>query len=170
MVIFIGGIHGSGKGAFCKKISSELNIPYFTASELLNWRDISPNIKNKQVLDIYDTQNRLLLGLIMIKEKYESFILDGHFCLFNNDGKVEKIAFDVFEKISPNYIGVLNINSAEIAKRLKARDNIEYSIDILNKMQTLEQEYSEEVAKQLKIPYFLINNNNPFELLTAIRN
>lgn len=170
MVIFICGIHGSGKGTLCKKISSQTGIPHFTASDVLKWSEVSPNMQNKNVVDIPETQNRLLLGLEKLKEKHQSFILDGHFCLFNKEGDVEKISVEVFEKISPNFIVLVSANSDKITARLKARDNVKYSEVILKQMQKIEQEYSKQVAQELKIPYFQIIDENLIELLTAITN
>lgn len=34
-IIFIGGIHGVGKGTLCKRIESELGIIHLSASEVL---------------------------------------------------------------------------------------------------------------------------------------
>jgi len=36
-IIFIGGIHGVGKGTLCKRIASDLNIIHLSASEVLKW-------------------------------------------------------------------------------------------------------------------------------------
>ena len=50
-IIFIGGVHGVGKGNICQNIKLNLNIIHLTASEVLNWKDIS-DIENKFVQDI----------------------------------------------------------------------------------------------------------------------
>lgn len=169
MVIFIGGIHGSGKGTICKTISSEICAPHFTASEVLKWNEVSPNLQNKKVIDILVTQNRLILGLTLLKEKHQSFILDGHFCLFNKDGDVKKIALEVFEKIAPDYIVFVSADVEEIQNRLRARDSVEYSLSSLIEMQNIEQEHSTLVAQRLNIPYIHVPNGNLLELLTTIK-
>ena len=168
MVIFIGGIHGSGKGTFCKKISSQAGIPHFTASELLKWNEVSPDIRNKKVLDIPDTQNRLIFGLINILKQHPEIILDGHFCLFNKEGEVVKVDIDTFKQINPEIIVLVKSEIEEIQQRLYLRDSILYDLHELKKMQDLEVEYSKEVAIKLEIPYFQLDNNNLHELITLI--
>jgi adenylate kinase len=54
-IIFIGGIHGSGKGTVCKNISKQTNLITNIASELIKWNDISHQ-NNKKVNNINETQ------------------------------------------------------------------------------------------------------------------
>lgn len=35
-IIFIGGVHGVGKGTLCKRLASDLKITHLSASEVLN--------------------------------------------------------------------------------------------------------------------------------------
>lgn len=168
MVIFIGGIHGSGKGTLCEKISKNTQIPHFTASDLIKWEEVSPDLKNKKVIDIQYTQERLIMGLNSVRTQHQSFILDGHFCLFNSEGQIDKISINTFETIAPNYIVFVSANPEEIRERLIMRDGMEYSTDILNEMQDIEFEYSKEVAESLKIPFFHLNENNLPEFLLTI--
>ena len=39
-IIFIGGIHGVGKGTICKEIASKTDIIHITASEIIKWNEI----------------------------------------------------------------------------------------------------------------------------------
>lgn len=168
MVIFIGGIHGSGKGTLCKKISSQTGIPHYTASELLNWNEVSPDVKNKKVIDIPDTQNRLINGLKEIKKKHQSFLLDGHFCLFNKNGIVEKIESEIFKNINPNFIVFVSSSPEEVQKRLKTRDGKIYSIALLQEMQMVEESHAKEIAFSLDIPYFHLTHEILPDLINLI--
>jgi adenylate kinase len=58
-IIFVGGIHGVGKGTFCRKISDSFQVEWFSASDLLKWSEISTK-ENKKVADFDETQQRLL--------------------------------------------------------------------------------------------------------------
>lgn len=168
MVIFIGGIHGSGKGTLCTQISHEIGLPHFTASELLKWNEVSPDVKNKTVIDIPDTQNRLINGLKEIKKKHQSFLLDGHFCLFNKNGIVEKIELEIFKNINPNFIVFVFSSPEVIQKRLKTRDGKIYSISLLQEMQMVEESYAKEIAFSLEIPYFHLTHENLPDLINLI--
>lgn len=160
MVIFVSGVHGSGKGFFCDRLSSELSIPHFSASEVLKWEEVSTSLKNKKVINISDTQNRLLVGLEEIKLTHASFILDGHCCLLDSVGKVQKVDLSIFTIIAPNFIIYVNSNSKEIQRRLKERDDIEYPLILLERMQKMEMKYSEYIANQLNVSYIQYDGTN----------
>ena len=49
-IIFIGGIHGVGKGTLCEKVCNDLNLQHLSASEVLKWEEISEK-ENKLVKD-----------------------------------------------------------------------------------------------------------------------
>ena len=97
-IIFIGGIHGVGKGTLCEKICNEFNLSHLSASEVLKWEEISEK-ENKLVKDFTLTQNRLITNLKQIVNENEKYILDGHYCLLNKENFPKKIDFDTFDFI-----------------------------------------------------------------------
>lgn len=99
-IIFIGGIHGVGKGTICKEISSNTGLIHFTASEILKWEEISER-GNKFVGNIASTQGRLINGLKKLIKNNKKYILDGHFCLLNSDGIPSRIDEVTFDQINP---------------------------------------------------------------------
>lgn len=158
-IIFIGGIHGSGKGSVCSKLRKKLNIEHLTASDILKWSDISPEVGNKLVTDISFTQDRLIYGLknrILPDIKY---LLDGHFCLFDSNGCVENIPMDTFSKINPIIISVVVSDPKVIVKRLFKRDKKDYDLNFIDEMQKREIEYGNEVANKLNIPFTLVDRD-----------
>lgn len=99
-IIFIGGIHGVGKGTLCEKICNDLNLRHLSASEVLKWEEISEK-ENKLVKDFTLTQNRPITNLQKIVKENEKYILDGHYCLLNYDRIPEKIDFETFSSLNP---------------------------------------------------------------------
>ncbi len=168
MIFFIGGIHGAGKGTICRKLSEDLDIRHFTASQILKWYEVSPDTKNKNVEDILFTQDRLIKALHQVKEENRHFILDGHFCLFNKDGIPKRVPQNTFEKISPDIITVISDNIHIIKKRLENRDQKKYLVEVLSKMQDLEVSYAEEIAKYLCVPYIHVSNGKIEKLRSLI--
>ena len=168
MVIFVGGIHGSGKGTICRLIVKQTNVSHFTASEVLNWNDIAINDKDKRVRSFTETQQRLVNGLEKIKSQNKKILLDGHFCLFNSNSKVEKIEFSTFEKIAPSIIIVVTAKPLEIKERLLIRDGIDYDLAVLREMQNFEIDYAIHVSKVLNVPYFEVKDEVSNSLLTTI--
>jgi len=168
-LFFIGGVHGVGKGTICHEISNRTNLVHISASDILKWEEVSER-ENKKVANIQDTQDRLTAGLGEILEKSKSYLIDGHFCLLNSKGSVEKIPIKTFEKISPKLIAVATTGIDVIKNRLKKRDGEIYSHDLLKDMQMLEVLHAKEVSRALKIPFIEVKDGNYVKLIKLINN
>lgn len=156
-IIFIGGIHGSGKGVICEKITSELDIIHLTASEVIKWTEISEqNVKT--VSNIQNTQNLLINNLKKIIKSESKYLLDGHYCLLNKDGIPEKIPLETFREISPSKLILIVASSQEIKKRLEIRDSKIYDIKLVEDFQNLEIEFAKEINGTLGIPLLIANS------------
>lgn len=165
----MGGVHGVGKGTICREICKLTNLIHISASELLKWSELSESI-NKRVDNIQNTQERLIVGLNKVLEKNKSYLLDGHFCLFNSSGSVEKIPINTFEKIAPKLIAVVTADAALIKNRIEKRDQKTYSIDLLESMQNIEKVYAKEVSLELNIPFIEVKDGDYDSLITQITN
>lgn len=168
-IAFIGGIHGVGKSTICKHICRELNLEYLSASELLKWKDINEDAKNKKVKDIPDTQNRLILALTHRVQQDKNYLLDGHYCLLNSNDEVVNIPLDTFEKINPFSLNIILGNVAEIKKRLEMRDNKLYDYALLERLQNEELSYAKHLSKTFGITLNIGTQNNYKDLLFLLR-
>ena len=155
-ILFVGGIHGVGKGTLCRNVASELNIIHLTASEVLKWSDFTIDSTDKCVADIPATQNRLLVNLEKIVQPEQTYLLDGHFCLFNDKGKIEKVPNETFIEINPMKLVLVTENPEIIGGRLSQRDGKEYDVCHLKRMQELEKEHALHISKLLNIEMFEI--------------
>jgi len=158
-IIFIGGIHGSGKGTICNQTSKDFEIPHFSCSKLLKWEELS-SISNKKVDDFEVTQNRLLNGIRSNISPEKLTLLDGHFCLLNQEGTPEKIEEQTFTDINPILIAIVTEDVNTIHDRLENRDGNSYELDILDKMQQLEYSQAKAVSNLLTIPLIELNSKN----------
>lgn len=154
-IIFVGGIHAVGKGTVCEKIARKFNFEHLSASQVLKWNEISDS-NNKKVQDFNTTQDRLLTNLNKIIKPDKKYLLDGHFTLLNSNGKPEKIDESTFVRIQPKLIILLTCEPIVIFKRLKQRDNTNYKLSILKKMQEMEVEHAKYISKKLDIPLFTV--------------
>lgn len=166
-IIFIGGIHGVGKGTICKKIALETDLIHITASQILKWEEISDS-DNKLVTNITSTQSRLIIGLKNLIKKDKKYLLDGHFCLLNSEGIPCRIDEDTFDQINPKAIVIVIDTVEKIFKRLEVRDGKVYDIKTLNELQELEIEYSKYLSDKYSIPYIEIKNGNYTQLMEII--
>ncbi len=167
-IIFIGGIHGVGKGTICKEIASITDIIHITASEILKWNEISSS-ENKLVNNISSTQERLTNGLKNLIQKEKKYLLDGHFCVLNSNGIPCRIDEETFDNINPKIISIVIDDIEKIVDRLEKRDNKKYDINILNKLQEMEIEYAKYLSKKNSIPYVEIKNSDYKSLLNSIK-
>lgn len=165
--IFVGGIHGAGKGTICKEIASIDNLIHITASQILKWEEISDS-DNKLVKNITSTQSRLIIGLQNLIKKDKKYLLDGHFCLLNSDGIPSRIDENTFDKINPKVISIVIDDVEKIAQRLEIRDGKIYDIKILNELQQMEIVYAKYLSRKYSIPYVEIKNGNYTELIEII--
>ena len=166
-IIFIGGIHGVGKGTICKEIALKTDIVHLTASQILKWEDISDS-DNKLVKNITSTQDRLIKGLKNLIKKDKKYLLDGHFCLLNSNEFPSRIDEKTFDQINPKVIAIVIDDIEEISKRLKTRDHKIYDIKILNELQKMEIEYAKYLANKYSIPYIEVKGGNYTQLMKII--
>jgi adenylate kinase len=156
-IVFISGVHGVGKTSFCKDISIDLDIQYFTASEIIR------SYKNKRfdtlyVSDIESNQDILIKAITEILDNTKIYLLDGHFCLLNKSKEIERISYDIFVQLGLKAIVVLVDDIAKVQKRLFMRMNQEYDFEKLKELQDAEVSYAKEVAGSLNIPFVIIED------------
>jgi len=167
-IAFIGGIHGVGKSTICRLICDEVNLEYLSASELIKWKDINEDIKNKKVRDIPKTQDRLIIGLTNFIQKDKNYLLDGHYCLLNNENEIVNIPIETFKIINPISLNIILGDSIEIKYRLEKRDNRPYDLELLNRMQESELNYARQLSKTLGVTLNIGTQNNFSELLSSL--
>lgn len=93
-MIFVSGIHGVGKTYFCNMVKDKLGINNYSASQLIAGRREKGFSADKFVSDIDDNQVLLLNAINELRQTGEEFILDGHFCLLNEEGVITRIPME----------------------------------------------------------------------------
>jgi adenylate kinase len=168
-IIFIGGIHGVGKSTICQHICRELNMEYLSASEILKWKDINEDVKNKKVENIPFTQDRLITGLKNTLQEDKNYLLDGHYCLLNKDNEVVNISLDTFKQINPITLVLILGDITEIKKRLEIRDNKPYEYELLEHLQNSELTYAKYLSETLGLALNIGTQNDYTEMLNLLR-
>lgn len=158
-IIFMGGVHGSGKNFLVDSIKSGIPFIHLTASEVLKWKEISGNPDRKLVNSIANTQDILIKNLKKIVKKGQNYLLDGHFTLLNKSGEIEKVPMDTFIQIAPKAL-IVKVSAPDIIlQRLKNRDNQIWDLDKISRMQKQELEYAQLIAIKLRVPFYQLENN-----------
>ncbi|WP_186326493.1 ATP-binding protein [Paenibacillus sp. Y412MC10] len=168
-IIFLAGIHGVGKSYLSKIIAREFDIDHFSASSLIARLKEQQFTENKAVEDIKDNQSILLESINKYTSDNSTFILDGHFCLLNQNNEVARIPKTTFLSLPIVAVIVLAENIHVIAERLNLRDKKNYDQSMLKVFQNAELEYSQDISALLNVP-LLITNNKENDYLDFIKN
>jgi len=167
-IIFLAGVHGTGKGHFCERLLRISPWQHLSASALLKWSEYAEAPEKKEVMSIPDTQERLLAGLEKACILGGRYLLDGHLTLLNREGVVTRIDSQVFERIKPKAIILKTESARTVQERLCARDGRVYSLALIKRMLSEESVYSAEIASHLNIPHFVITPENEGEMLVVV--
>lgn len=151
-IIFVAGIHGVGKTFLCSRLSKKLDIPHFSASQMIAQQREKQFTESKNVEHIESNQDQLITAINNHTNDYPTFLLDGHFCLLNKDGEVIRLSKKTFEKLQPCCYVVLVDENKKISSRLEERDNIKYDIEFLENFQNAEISYAKELAVENSVP------------------
>ena len=154
------GVHGVGKGFFLKKISKEIKgYNIYSASTLIEKYQPSTDAGYKKVRNVKNNQDILIKAVKEAKLKDgNSFILDGHLCIFDAEENVVRIPENFFSETQIEGIVLLQDFPKVISDRLEIRDGKKISIQSIEKMQHEEQRFAEELWKKYKIPYVVVTH------------
>lgn len=155
-MILVCGIHGVGKTYYCQKESKKLNIPYFTASELIKKRK-EAKFKEKEVSNIEDNQRFLIEEISKIQK---NFILDGHLCLLDYKNKISRIPIEIFSKMNIECVIVIVNETKQIQNNLINRSEICWDEKFIDSFQKKEIEYAKEITKKLNIDLVITKGYN----------
>lgn len=170
LLVFLAGVHGTGKGHFCERLLRLSPWQHLSASALLKWSEYADDPENKEVRSIPDTQERLLAGLENACMLGGRYLLDGHLTLLNQEGVVTRIDRQIFEQIQPKAIILKTESARTVQARLHARDGRTYSLALVEHMLSEESAYSVEITSHLNIPHFVITPENEEEMLVIVAN
>ncbi len=164
-LIFISGVHGVGKTFFCNKIKTDLGIDCYSSSSLIAEKKKQGFSSDKRVDGINENQLFLLQAVKELRDEGKEFLLDGHFCLLNVEGKITRIPADTFSALAPNSIVLLTEDPVIISKRRQERDNISCSVASIKVFQEEEIKYANEISDLFKIPILIASVSKDIDLI-----
>lgn len=165
-IIFIGGIHGVGKSTLCAKISDIMDIRSYSSSKLIKSVSGLEFPSDKKIKGINKNQDLLIAAVEKHIDPNNYCLLDGHFCLLNQDGEVSEIPITTFTDLSPAAIIVLTNEPDIIYSQIKDRDGNEMDIKKISLFQDREIEQAKLVSQTLNIPWV---TDNPVKGMSRIR-
>lgn len=154
-MILVSGIHGVGKSFFCDCVKEQLNINYYSASQLITAKRNKGFSEDKHVPDIDNNQPLLIESIEELRQNEGEFILDGHFCLLDADGRITRIPSETYTSLKPDRIVLLTERPEIIAERREKRDGVQQDINDIKAFQDAERVYAKEISDQLEIPLII---------------
>lgn len=147
--IFVAGTYGVGKSTLCKNLSQALNIPDYSAGDLISAINGEMYGDNKIVTDKVSNQDILRIQVKKILKHTPRILLAGHFCIFDKCGNVDYLPDQIFHNLNIDSILLLEAPISRIIKNLKQRDNKNYSEQQIIALQIAESVKAHEIATQL---------------------
>ncbi|WP_443738715.1 AAA family ATPase [Treponema sp.] len=157
-LIFVGGVHGVGKTTFCQNIISPFGYSLVSASTLIKIGN--GIVKKNKIIEknkIEDNQNILCLGASNFCNNQYKAVIDGHFCLITENGKIEKIGIEVFKKLNPSLMILLETSEQQIRRNILKRDGKEPDYSVLDFLKQ-EREYAYEISKIIGKPLYIFDS------------
>lgn len=156
-IIFVGGIHGVGKSTLCHYLSDKLEIKHYASSELIGRLDSERIGLNKKVSDVEGNQNILIDSVNAYLDNNHDYLLDGHFCLINNNNCIEYVPINTFKELNLKGILIVVDTPKNIINKLEHRDGKIYSSEFVQLFQNKEIGRAKYVSEQLGIENIIIN-------------
>ncbi|OBU10765.1 ATP-binding protein [Morganella psychrotolerans] len=152
MIVMIAGVYGVGKSTICNKLSNDLKIKFFSASELIkSEKGFITWDKYKKTDQISSNQDFLVNAINRMSGI--DFLLDGHFCLLDKEGNIKKIEFDVIDKLNIGAVLLLKESTDVICNRLMDRDKISWDESLIIQMQEIEEKQAFKFTTEYNLPF-----------------
>lgn len=148
-VCFVAGIYGVGKSTLCEKIAKELNVPFYSASDLISHVNGEQYGSNKFVHDKFLNQNILITEVNEKLKENPNMLLAGHFCILNSRQEIDTLPSYVFDKLPISKILLLEASAENIKENLYNRDKQTYSITLIKDFLQQERLQAETISGKL---------------------
>lgn len=156
-IIFVAGIYGVGKDYLVSKVSSKFDIIKYSARDIISQAIGEKYGSNKYVTDKNANQE----ALVEFFESYDNdklVLLTGHFCILDKNNDVVKLPEYAYNKLRIKHIICFNAEIGIIQNHLINRDGKIYDLDVLDKLQKEELNFSYDIAKNNNIKYTIFDN------------
>lgn len=163
MVIFVAGVHGSGKSSFCQKVANDYPgfLTHASASKLIAEQKKQTNwYPKKSTPEISENQLHLIKALNDLKSRAKNILLDGHFTLLNEFNEIKEIDHTVLGNLNISVCILLEAEPDEIRKRIELRDEETWSIEAISRHLSAEKKQAENFCKEYNKKLFILKNKN----------
>ena len=151
-VYFITGAYGVGKTSLCEKLKEILSVPYFSASELISFKNHETYGASKAVKDKVENQNILEKAIKQKLLEYPTILLNGHTAIFTKNRTVDLLPTQAFHNFNLRAIVLLEATPSILLKHLNGRDKVIYSAGEIAALADAERVQCQLITEELSIP------------------
>lgn len=148
--IFVAGTYGVGKSTLCRELSKVLQIPEYSAGDIISSVNGETYQVDKFVKDKNSNQSILVATIKLLLERSPNILLAGHFCIFDKEENIDYLPRDVFSELRIDMIILLEAQVSTIIENLFNRDGKHYSEKNLLALQQAERKTANEIAKRIQ--------------------
>lgn len=165
----IAGVYGVGKSTICNKLSLELNLKFFSASELIKLEKGSVTWSENKKTDQIDSNQEYLVNAVN-KLSGDDFLLDGHFCLLDTEGNINKLNFNIINSLNLGAILLIKESAEIICNRLLIRDKKTWDKIIVSELLQVEEEQASNFARENNLPFKSIYSSDYLAIKNFVSN
>ena len=146
--IFVAGAYGVGKSTLCEALTLALNVPAYSAGDLISQVNGEVYGVNKAVKDKINNQEILVNEVDRKLKKYPTILLAGHFCIFDKTNGIDKLPRNIFRRMRIEQILLLEADEERIIYNLNKRDGKKYTNEQIVNLLIEERVAAEQVAQE----------------------
>lgn len=171
--IFIAGVYGVGKSTLCDRLAKIIDIPSYSAGDLISQVNGEIYGANKAVENKYSNQDILAVAVDEKLKHSSTILLAGHFCIFDRHNHVDRLPKNIFNKLHIQQILLLEADVERIIQNLNQRDGKHYTVQQVLELLEEERRAAEEVARTngypLSVHRMRFNENDISSCLSLLK-
>lgn len=154
--VFIGGVHGVGKTTICNDVLDPLGFDCCSASDLIR-RRVTMHKTDKRVKNVDGNQEVLVRESSKEAAKTLLYGLDGHFCVLDARGEIERLSIEVFRLLKLNILVLIDSTVDVVQNHLRKRDGTAWTKTRIARLMRAERTHAKIIAAKLGIPLLVID-------------
>lgn len=159
-LIFIGGVHGSGKTTIGTRAALRLGADFKSCSQIIRAERQTQIVSTSGIADLEVNQRALIAGLNRSRCLSVTVILDGHFTLKTKNDGIQPIPISVFEAMLPDVLFLVETSSSSICNRLASRNGEVILEAAIIEHQEQERRFSRLISHHLGRPLIVLNGDD----------
>lgn len=168
-VLFVGGIHGTGKSSVCEILAEKLGFIHLSVSKIIRWKGEREYSVGKKARSPMFYQNYFVNYLKDTIDSQKKYVIDGHYCLIETNKNIYSVPYKIFEIVNPILFIVLWDFPDAIVKLLEERDRKIYSLSFVENFQRMELSHAQKIADSLHKDLLFTHKSQLPELIDKIR-